>query len=103
MDCLIKHNFVVDHDHGCKQLVFGITIILIRGDVGQPNIGLAIDFYVKNVALYFVEHRYLELKVGANQDDWPYFFLVQSLAFDCSVVLTHLDFSKLCHLVVGDN
>ena len=103
MDCLIKHNFVVDHDHGCKQLVFGITIILIRGNVRQPYVGLSIDFHVKNVTLDFVEHRYLDLEVGANQDDWPHFFLVQSLAFDCGVVLTHLDFSKLRQLVVGDN
>ena len=103
MNSLIKHNFVINHDHGCKYLVFGITIIIIWGDVGQHNVRLVLDFHVKNVTAYFVGHRYLDLEVSANQDDWPHFSLVQFFAFDCSVVLTHLDFCKLRQLVVRYN
>ena len=100
VDALIDYNFVVDGYRGCEHFVFGITIVLIWGDVGQPNVGLAIDFYIEKFLLYFVSDSNFELKFSANQNDWPHSSFVQLLAFDCGAFLTKLDLCELGQFVV---
>ena len=103
VDGLINNNLVVDHDHGCKQFVFGIAIVLIWGDVGQPNVGLVFDFDIENIVLIFVGYSQFEPHVSTNHDDWPQPILVYFLPFHRGAVLTKLDFCKLSQLVVGDD
>ena len=100
MDALIDYNFVVDGDRSCEELFFGIAIVLIWGDVGQPNVRLAFDFYIEKVALYFVSDSHFELKFSANQNDWPHTSLVKFLAFDCGAFLTELNLRELGLFVV---